>query len=47
MGINKKEVEAIIANNVFDNKFNQQKAVKNLKTYILAFNSTQDWGLLY
>jgi hypothetical protein len=28
---------------VFDNEFNQQKAAKNLKTYTLAFNPTQDF----
>ncbi len=43
IGINRREVEAAIANTVFDNESNQQKAAKNLKTYTLAFNSTQDF----
>jgi hypothetical protein len=43
MGINRREVEAAIADTVFDNKFDQQKAAKNLKTYTLTFDSTQDF----
>jgi hypothetical protein len=43
MGINRREVEAVIADTVFDNEFDQQKAAKNLKTYTLAFDSTQDF----
>jgi hypothetical protein len=40
IGINRREVEAAVADTVFDNKFDQQKAAKNLKTYTLAFNPT-------
>jgi hypothetical protein len=43
MGINRREVEATIADTVFDNEFDQQKAAKNLKTYTLAFDLTQDF----
>jgi glutamine synthetase adenylyltransferase len=43
IGINRREVEAAIADTVFDNESDQQKAAKNLKTYTLAFDSTQDF----
>jgi hypothetical protein len=40
MGINRREVKAAVADTMFDNEFNQQKAVKNLKMYTLAFDLT-------
>jgi hypothetical protein len=43
MGINRREVKAAIADTMFDNESNQQKAAKNLKTYTLAFDPTQDF----
>jgi hypothetical protein len=43
MGINRREVEAVVADTVFDNEFDQQKAAKNLKMYTLAFNLTQNF----
>ena len=43
MEINKREVEQAVADTVFDNMSDQEKAAMHLKTYTFTFNPTEDF----
>ena len=43
MGINRRKVEQAVADTVFDNVSDQEKAAMYLKTYTFTFNPTKDF----